>query len=91
MGLPTKPSLDLTVNLGHLLIMFGIVTSSIMLQVGAVTRNNEQDLRLHWLEVSMAKVGAVIDTIPDIRRDVAIIRERLGQNKPDVARPTGGP
>ena len=87
---PSKLRLDLTINLGHLLIVFGIVTSTIMLQVGAVVRNNEQDLRLHWLEVALAKVSVAIDTLPDIHRDIAIIRERVGQNRPPDPKSLGG-
>lgn len=68
---------DWTFNLGHVILLFGIFGSAFSLFNSLQIKIDENKIHLQYVEQQVKDLAKLVRTIPDINRDLAVIKDRL--------------
>lgn len=75
---------DWSINFGHITVLGGVILSAFSLYMAALGRINEHELRIVWLEQAAVKFTVVNQSLFDMQRDLAVVRDRLDRRNPSV-------
>ena len=82
--MPT-PRFDWSINLGHILIVVGMLITAATTYTSVMITLTEHELRLKSVEASLPKLELMRENLAVISRDIAVIRERLTRAIPERA------